>query len=373
MNYQEFSVSKNIKGESLKGQLESLVSAADPEDIRSTGSYLLELHFRELAAEGKRNYSYTLSNYLAALNSYEDYQKQGEFLLGKKQPSLLESAIATLQRVEWLYSFLNTVPPWVVGCISGGSMSYGRFYNVRANYPESSDLDLLFVIDDNFSKFAGQGGVVLPSNLGFNREAEELFNKRLSIFKQGYEENEIDVLSHKFELASLGFDVSTHFIPQTSFRQMLSSGLKEDLIRPTTNDIVDVRLKDYKPSSFKHRTFKHKDFYGNEYPLAIKESPQPYGGVISLIPAYTIADNKLIPGMYHNLCSPLFEVFYDQADISPIMQEFRNLMFEHKNDLQETAHQEPRIAHSHIRQTIFSPYIKKEIDDENSRVKGPFV
>jgi len=57
----------------------------------------------------------------------------------------------------------------------------------------------------------------------------------------------MDVFSQKFTLPNQEFDVSAHFIPQSVIKSFMDRDLKRIFKR---GEDVDVRLRDYKPSSF---------------------------------------------------------------------------------------------------------------------------
>lgn len=183
-----------------------------------------------------------------AINFDPNLRLSGNVIDGKPQPSFQESLEATDRRLAFLNSYLPSLPQSILGVISGGSMSYGRFYNVREGYPDSSDLDLIFVTAD----VPGVDDVdqLVRTDLGFRENEQALFKQRVPIFQKGFHDGDMEVLSHKFTLPTQEFDVSTHFIPKTVLTQFMDSKLKTDLAR---NVDVDIRLRDYKPGSFPHR------------------------------------------------------------------------------------------------------------------------
>jgi len=55
---------------------------------------------------------------------------QGPEIIGKKQPSIIEAIVETVSRLTFLRTYTTHLKPPIISCISGGSMSYGRFFNV---------------------------------------------------------------------------------------------------------------------------------------------------------------------------------------------------------------------------------------------------
>jgi hypothetical protein len=156
---------------------------------------------------------------------------------GKPQPSYVESLVETERRLDFLHQYLPHLPENVLGVVSGGSMSYGRFNNVRAGYPDSSDLDLMFVIDR--APKEEDIDQLVRTDLGFSRQDLATFRGRLPVFEEGSREGTMDVLSQKFTLPNKGFDVSTHFIPKSVIERFMDRDLKADI---QAGGDVDVRL-----------------------------------------------------------------------------------------------------------------------------------
>jgi hypothetical protein len=167
----------------------------------------------------------------------------------------------------------------------------------------------------------------------------------------------MDVMSQKTTLPVLGFDASLHFIPQAVLKRFMSDDLKHHLVQ---NLDIDIRLRDYKPSSFIHKVNNQRDFYGRIYPLKVDEVPAKFG-VISMIPAYAIFDQTFVPGMYHNLCSPMFEVAMDRDNVAKLMTEFKDVMYA-VLDTSKQKNTEAKLSKSHIRHDLFSKNILYEID-----------
>ncbi len=292
---------------------------------------------------------------LQTVLAYPAYSVPGEIKLGKQQPSFQEALIETEKRLNFLEQYVEQLPYSVEGLISGGSMSYGRFFNVRGGYPHSSDLDLILVVNEGLRPDDAEE--IIRTDLGFREEDKILLSKRTKIFKDYRRSGDMDVLSQKCEIPESDFDISLHIIPTDVMARMIDYDVRTDYQK---GHDVDIRLKDYKPASFPHRINKQRDFTGNVYPFNIDEYPVQ-GGVVSAIPSYAIINNNFIPGMYHNLCSPLFEVSLDRGNLADYMARFQEFMCEAVRDAQRKDN-EAELAKSHIRYDIFSPYIKHTIN-----------
>ncbi len=80
-----------------------------------------------------------------------------------------------------------------------------------------------------------------------------------------------------------------------------------------------------------------------------------------MIPAYGIFNEQFVPGMYHNLCSPMFEVALDRDNITTLMAQFQTIMYTYR-DMALQKNPEAALSKSHIRHDVLSPHIINEID-----------
>ncbi len=296
-----------------------------------------------------------------ASSVYPGLLTQGEVKLGKQQPSFLEAVTETISRLKFLSQFTVQLPHTVLSCISGGSMSYGRHYNVRGGL-DSSDLDLILVyengVEDNL-----RSNDILPNELGFDDKDRELLAARISRYAELVRGGKAQVLSQKSYSKTAGFDVSMHLMSRQVFYESVIYGVVADL--RSGND-VDRRLLDYKPQPFKHRLMKQRDFNGDIHEFSADESTLNDGvtdnEVISRIPAYAIREGKFIPGMYHNLISPRFEF---EPFSSPAVSCAVTLYWSLMHDLQADYRQHnpsASVIKSHIRYDILSPKLKAKYE-----------
>src|SRR5690606_7485706 len=113
-----------------------------------------------------------------------------------------------IKRLKFLFELTTQLPSPVLSCISGGSMSYGRFYNVRGG-EDSSDLDLILVYE-NESEAALNAATILPKEIGFDPEDSRLLDERIHKYVEMAREGKAQVLSQKSSVAGQDFDVSMH-------------------------------------------------------------------------------------------------------------------------------------------------------------------
>lgn len=296
-----------------------------------------------------------------AANVYPDLNRKGDVVLDKQQPSLNETISETIKRLQFLFLFTTKLPNAILSCISGGSMSYGRFFNVRGGV-DSSDLDLILVYE-NGAETELNADTILPKDIGFDPEDSRLLNERLQKFAEMTKEGKAQVISQKCSIVSQDFDVSMHIMSRSTFYDLILYGVVADL---KCGKDIDRRLLDYKPKPFKHQVMRQQDFYGDVHEFYADEQALNGGvtatEVISNIPAYAISSGHFVPGMYQNLISPRFEFEpFSATKISAAVMLYWSLM----NDLQsEYKEKNPSasVLKSHIRYKIFSPRLKKEYE-----------
>ncbi len=328
------------------------------EEFRAKAGYLTELYYRYYRRNESlitRLSSLQQNTHLASGRS-SLFTSKGQIVLNKEQPSYLDSVFETNKRLLFLETFLENLPKCVSGCISGGSMQYGRFYNVRGGYPDSSDLDLIMVLNSLPSE--DDIDALLPLSLGFDPDEVDLFAQRILIYSKLLMSGKAEVLSHKFTLPRQYFDVSMHFFLNGVFYDTFSSLPKQALGRKSPSSHV---LKDYKASPLKNKDLSFKDFLGNEEPFDVRETFTEKG-VITLMPVFDVSQGILRPATYSNIPSPLFEVALDRADITETIKNFEVLLREQVAQ-QKKNKSDASLSRSHNRYRIFSPYIIQEVDN----------
>ncbi len=303
-----------------------------------------------------------LSTTLSSLSPmFPALRQQGETVIGKQQPSILESVDETIKRLQFLQRYTRALPENIVSCISGGSMSYGRFYNVRGG-EDSSDLDLILVYDHK-QRERLTASAILPDGLGFDPEDKRILEERIRVFFELLDTKQAQVLSQKSFVAKEGFWVSMHIMGRDVFNETVVYNPARDVKQGSD---TDARVLDYKPAPFKHQYMRQRDFQGEEHVFSADETPVVQGvrtqEVISRIPSHAIVRGNYVPGMYQNLLSPRFEAepFTSHTVLAAVTM-YWGLM----TDLAQEAkkqNNDASILQSHIRYPIFSPKLIEYYD-----------
>lgn len=272
--------------------------------------------------------------------------------LGKRQPGFLESTEETIKRFIYAEKFKEYLKSEIKGMIIGGSLSYGPFYNVRKKLDEtgSSDVDLIILVDNEFF----DKKVTKFLNIDFFTTLEkESFLERISKFKILREAGVADIISQKFFIKDGGFDFSLHVFDQIFFKRMVGGEFRNNLKK--SKDGI-FKIKDFKAESFTHKTCHLNSFSGKEIEVGTQEKKID-GGVITSLPNYVIQQGEFYPGIYQNLISPKFSVFYDpKGNITKQVKLFESTMKERLGEEQKN-NPDNKLYKSHNRYKLFSPIL----------------
>lgn len=280
--------------------------------------------------------------------------RPGALILGKQQPSFVESISATLERFAVMEELRSTFSPNVDSVIIGGSMSYGPFFNVRAKGGplENSDIDALgvmsssFFSDDTWQNF-------IASNL-FSAEEKTKFLERKRVGFRMLEEGTCDVFSHRFSLQNNDFTFSVHFFSPTLFEHVTGSELQSDLQKRVDTKKV---IKDYRSDRFIRSESPHHTFDGSVISYVVPPQRKVEGGFIVELPAYIMADNNLYTGLYLNLVAPEFSVLFDESgrSIESIETLRQTLIVEIDQQIEKTQNKDLSLAHLQDRSPLIEP------------------
>lgn len=282
--------------------------------------------------------------------------------VNKPQPHFGEAVLATLIRYELIIRNCRALRELNVGCFLGGSMSYGKFFNVRqtvgtADRGVESDIDLLLVADFNAVRKRLEEPSVIDQYAEISKVAElnrarniattphhalallyglrPLFLAGDAAVREENLQNRNLVLSKKFNI-NLGFEVGRLFYPEVDrfyfplSVHVCSQEAFETLTQPIAFDeyesggkvtpkITDIRV-DSKVSD--------QLVYSTMDAIAVPESASKFGKdqktvdfgnskaerFICEIPAYLYWEGRFVSGMYQNLILPAFEIISDTND-----------------------------------------------------------
>lgn len=218
-----------------------------------------------------------------------------DILPGKRQPSLIESFDATLDRYIAIDDLKDVMSDVADSVVYGGSMKYGPFLNVRSG-TDASDIDAIALVDEEVLDELDLRGV-METDL-FDERDKITFFARLSLQRALIEENLVDITSQRFALTNKGFTLSMHFVP-TNFMHEAYPVSAISSAKNTQHKYV----RDYKERPFERTHVSNYDMDGNLHDIPVYNTPTS-GGFIASNPAYSIIKGRYVPGMYQNLTLP---------------------------------------------------------------------
>lgn len=185
---------------------------------------------------------------------------------GKQQPSFVEAVKETVKRLQFFECCLRGLPDSVVGQIAGGSMSYGRFYNIRGG-DNPSDIDLITVVQEDFLDSYTDREEMFGRERGFDPVESRLFMGRMKRFVPLYESGDAQIISHKFKIDE--YILSMKIVPFEVFKWEFND-LPHELIRSRQN--AQAAILDYKPKPYSDRVSLRNNFFRETFPFFMDEN-----------------------------------------------------------------------------------------------------
>lgn len=274
-------------------------------------------------------------------------------LPSKRQPSILESIDATIDRLEVVNEFENIFEDAASTMIYGGSMKYGPFFNVRhGNDP--SDIDAIIVAKKkNLGELNWLG--VMEAGL-FENQDKVTFMARTALQSQMIKDGAIDIMSQRFEIKNSGYTMSTHIVPEDFL---------EDMYPHVMNQADDLDrhkyVRDFKERPFERVHVSNYNMSRGLHEIPVSSNPT-LGGYVALNPAYSIISGRYIPGMYQNLVipDPKF-AFGENSDAGHHFRNFAAFVAE-REELEREIDPESSLLNTDPRKPIFAADVEEIIN-----------
>jgi len=313
------------------------------------------------------------------LNDYAEYRFPPEGGI-RRRPRPFEAAVETSRRLIDLNHVRRQMADIQSGGVLGGSVSYGRFYNVTGAASEfgakASDTDLLLVLQDYKQLNAVADG--LSGMPDIDRESLELFRNRARVFSTIQPEHAPCIFSHKLALWNTTRDpvLSGTDIPG-QYKLSLHVFSLSDFDFLTLKDIpileppkgatgFDRRLKDYRDSApANDRVYDSRSFAG----IALRTHPlnpsKAELGFLATVQVCLIEDDRYCPGLHQNLILPQFEKRWETESVRLYLRmlTFRWKILERlRTEKTKRPFEEQSLSLSHVRYFVFSPHITRRAD-----------
>lgn len=278
---------------------------------------------------------------------------RGETVYERQQPSLSEAIRETAKRLKFIQRLTSNLPDSVRGVIVGGSLSYGRFYNVRG-LPNPSDVDIFVVVDSDFFE-KGDGNLLVSVENGFSEQTVEDYSRRTNAFKELYARGEVDLMSIKTLVDD--FLASLKILPFETFKNEFDTQL-ESASGNSESQVVGIR--DYKQGAYPIRTFIQYNFLHEPFYFEIEESYPVAGGAITTLPLLIVKDDKMYTGQHHNHVIPRMEIEFDRSgNVGDILSRFSSYL-KSRYAIEKKRSPGPNdmsFLNCHDRRDILSPYV----------------
>lgn len=292
----------------------------------------------------------------------------------RRRPTPLEAAVETIRRLRDLNAVEVALGDCTTGALLGGSVSYGRFFNVvGADQQSPSDLDLMLVVD----RFERLSEIVdALRGVPFTDEADlDLFERRVGEFADGGIADRYSpiVFSAKVGLWSYGVDplfegtsigssykLSLHIVLAQTLNKLILTQSPRIYSNEVgaTETISDFRETD--PARQDHQ----RSFDGRNLRLNLKAEVVGTSYVRTSHIFYIADDeHRYYPGMFQNLILPQFDVRWGSTALRRSVEVFRWKMVERlRFERQRRPHELLRISLAHTRSEVFAPHTIRGVD-----------
>lgn len=321
-------------------------------------------------------------------------------IVNKPQPPFVSSVIATLIRFELLATYLPYIRLFDIGCILGGSLSYGKFFNIRQenktiDYEKQSDIDLLMVADyedlygiikkytnseTSFSTFSSDHikhflyGLIPLFNV-INQEKEEIDLKRTILSKKFRIESifEVGSIFSSETSRKYSFPLSVHIVPKAVF-DLLTNPLDYNLYKSTSESdnvlLYDMRLDSKLPPFMVYSIMEGMMVPESLSKVIKREQTISFGSSnaklsICEMPAYFYWEDRFVSGIYQNLLLPQFEIIVDNREkmLKKGCDKFRSFLVEESlRELSVFRDSRLSLSNLHPRHIIFPNFVRNKID-----------
>jgi hypothetical protein len=298
----------------------------------------------------------------------------------RRRPRPFEAAVETCRRLKDLNNVRHALSNLQCGAILGGSVSYGRFYNITGSSPEfgskASDTDLLVILKDYEQLESVAEGLSSISYL--DRDSVDFFRRRAQIFpKIKHEQNGPCIFSHKLVVNDAdtdpilqgtdipsGYNLSLHVFSFADFDYLTLRDIAI-LEPPTSSDALDRTLHDYRDTASPKGAYRSRSFAGTFLGTHSLDPIKVDSGFVANVQVCLIKDGRFCPGLHQNLISPQFEMRWESESVRLYLRmlTFRWKILERLR-IEKTMRpfEEQSLSLSHVRYFVFSPHITRRAD-----------
>jgi len=321
----------------------------------------------------------------------------------RRRPTPYEAALETCRRLRDLHT-LQTLIRDDLRCaaILGGSISYGRFINVRgaswgrgqetkarqapetsevavASAPgradellDGSDTDLVLVLNE-YADLNRLGDRLASLTGAATAEVDELRVRIQTFPTLTFDDHRM--FSHKLPLWNeqsdplldkLGLEgkyiLSLHIFSRSDFDHLLLHDLPA---LEFAHEGAVRTLSDYRPDPANNRADQQRDFAGSDLWMERPFDPVEHG-FQARTAVCVINEGRYHPGMYQNLILPRFDLRWDDLStpVSRQLEAFRWKIVERlRREKAQWPYERLRLSLSHTRSEVFAPHVVRSVDE----------
>lgn len=293
---------------------------------------------------------------------------------GRRRPTPFESIFETSRRLRDVGAIHKKLEKTSIGGILGGSLSYGRFYNVigQRESGKGSDIDFYLVVESNDD--IAQVLESIQEVPGVSLSAVEATNARLCEFRK-FRESESStpaVFSCKIPMWEEsddeileGIDVSHDYHVSLHIMSRETSNLLLLVEHPkVTKDRLSSELvvADFRETPA-NRADHQRSFAGRNARFEIQSSTFMSSHIRKTRAFHIDSADNFYPGMFQNLVLPAFDVRWSTAAFKREVESFRwkmveRLRFERNSRPDELL----RLSLAHTRCEVFSPHVVRALN-----------
>lgn len=297
----------------------------------------------------------------------------------RRRPRPFEASVETVRRLTDLNNLRNALSDIESAGILGGSVSYGRFYNVTGAASEfgskPSDTDILLVLQ----QYSDLDNLVarIRSLPGVDQKSFESLAHRAKIFKDLRSTYEHCIFSHKVKFWEAQSDpvlngkdipsryaMSLHIFSLEEFDYLTLKDIP--ILQPDAGQAVFQReIQDFRESTSPKGAYDKKSFSGIPLGQHDLNPVQVDGGFVTNVQVCLIQEERFCPGLHQNLILPQFEKRWESNSVRIYLRmlTFRWKILERllkERTLRPFEKQE--ISLCHVRYFVFSPHIQRRAD-----------
>ena len=291
---------------------------------------------------------------------------------GRRSPGFAESTIETTRRLRDIRLLEEALSKTTVGAVVGGSMSYGKFINVKGG-DDASDIDLLIVIDSwndlaitlsNLRRMS----IVSPTDVErMMIRSEKMLSKwgdRDNITFSGkakLRETSQDTFLERFGQPTK-YDLSVHFVSREGADILL---MKDHLDLSASDKMKSREFMDYRELPPSRDDFQ-RAFSGDSLNIPVKYD-QHGESYERFTMSFVVRDGRFYPGMLQGIVLPAFDVRWGDTRFRRVVESFRWKLVERlRYEKNAFPNEILRLSVAHTRTDAFATHIIPSIDASTS-------